>query len=209
MKKKSEETETKESKTKKTKKIDVTDKKTNKTAKDKTQPHNEKEQPEVKINFKIGETVVYPFHGIGKIIRKEKNTVNGKEVQFCVINIPSSQMNISLPTSIMKEKGIRFLMGKEELKTAISNITKITENFNMDWKMRQQTNNILIKKGDIESSIKVVASLYKRNKEKELPLQEKRIYETTLSMISEEMSLVLGVTKKDALEEIKKKLEKI
>lgn len=218
MRKKSEDSDKKDlKKTKNTKKTKETNevqsvKKTKepKTEKVKnTKKKEEKETVDLKVNFKIGDTVVYPFHGIGKITKKEKHEINGKEVQFCVINIPANQMNISLPLFAMKEKGIRFLMDKESLKNAISSISKNTDNQNMDWKMRQQTNNILVKKGDIESSIKVITSLYSRNKEKELPLQEKRIYESTLSVLSEEISLVFNITKKEAQEEILKKLEKI
>lgn len=164
-------------------------------------PATTKRSKKVKSSFKVGETIVYPFHGIGKIERIETNEINGQEIQFFVISINSTKMTISIPIENAETKGIRHLMTKDELHEALPHLGDKPESTGGDWKLRQQQNNNLVKKGDILSTIKVIVSLYSRNKEKELPIQERRLYDSSVSMLTEEISLVENI-KIDAAKEM-------
>lgn len=167
-----------------------------------------KKAKKVKSPFKIGETIVYPFHGIGKIERIEINEINGQEIQFFVISINSTKMTISIPVENAEAKGIRHLMSKDDLNASLSHLSDKPESTGGDWKLRQQQNNNLVKKGDILSTIKVIVSLYSRNKEKELPIQERRLYDSSVTMLTEEISIVLNIPLEEASEIINNALIK-
>lgn len=160
-----------------------------------------------KSTFKIGDTIVYPFHGVGVIERKEKHPIQGVMVDFFVINIKANKMTISIPIDQAEARGIRHLISKSELDEALTHLKDKPENAGVDWKVRQQTNNNLVKKGDILSTIKVIVSLHSRNKEKELPLQERRLYDSSITMLKNEMALVMGVSEDEAEALIKSTLE--
>ena len=157
-----------------------------------------KKAKKIKSSFKVGETIVYQFHGIGKIERIETNEIDGQEMQFFVISINSTKMTISIPIENAEAKGIRHLMSKDELNASLVHLGDKPESTGGDWKLRQQQNNNLVKKGDILSTIKVIVSLYSRNKEKELPIQERRLYDSSVTMLTEEISLVMNISLDEA-----------
>ena len=179
-----------------------TQKKETSVEKDESSKTTAKKKGKFKSSFKVGDTVVYPFHGIGKIEKTETHQVQGNDIDFFVINIPSNKMTIAVPIEMAEEKGIRHLISQAELDSALVHLKDKPDN-SMDWKVRQQTNNSLVKKGDILSNIKVIVSLHSRNKEKELPLQERRIYDSSVTMLKTEMSIVMKITEEEAGEIIK------
>lgn len=156
--------------------------------------------------FKVGDTVVYPFYGVGVIEKKESREAQGRTVEFFVINIQANKMNISTPIELMQEKGIRHLISKKEMDEALPHLKDKPDNVGVDWKVRQQINNDLAKKGDIMSTIKVITSLNARNKEKELPLQERRLYDSSITMLTHETALVYNITPEEAEEMIRSSL---
>ena len=58
-----------------------------------------------------------------------------------------------------------------------------------DWKIRYQNNMNKIKSGSIYSVAEVCRNLYKRAKDKELSLMERRLYESAYNLISSEIAL--------------------
>lgn len=169
-------------------------------------PLTEKEKKELQKTFAIGDTVVYPYHGIGKIERVEEHKIGDRDVSFFVIYIPTTKMSISIPFEQVKSKCIRHLISKEELESSLVHLHDKPENTNCDWKVRQQINNELVKNGDVLSTIKVIISLHSRNKDKDLPLQERRLYDSSVAMLVTEMALVYDITVKEANKRLKELL---
>lgn len=158
----------------------------------------QEELEEITNTFLIGDTIVYPFHGIGQIQKIENHKIGGKEISFFVIYLPMTKMSISIPIEQVKSKFLRHLVSKEELEDSLTHLKDKPENANSDWKVRQQVNNALVKNGDLLSTIKVIISLHARNRDKDLPLQERRLYDSSVAMLLNEMSLVLGITYEEA-----------
>ena len=161
-------------------------------------PLTNKEKEKLLKIFKIGDTVVYPYHGIGQIEKIEEHKIGDRDVSFFVIYIPSTKMSISIPLEQVESKSLRHLISKEELESSLVHLQDKPENSNCDWKARQQINNELVKHGDVLSTIKVIISLHSRNKDKDLPLQERRLYDSSVAMLVNEMALVFGISTKEA-----------
>ena len=87
-------------------------------------------------------------------------------------------------------------------KKAISSLSEKKETRGLDWKQRLLKNQELMKDGSLASIAIVVNSLYRRSKVKELPVQERKLYDNALSILVDETSSVLGI----GTEEIKKKI---
>ena len=93
---------------------------------------------DVKKGFSIGEKVVYPTHGVGIISDITEKVLNGENVEYYVISVPSLDMNILLPTANAEQLGLRRLSGKEDTKKAIRSLSERKELHGSDWKQRQQ-----------------------------------------------------------------------
>jgi CarD family transcriptional regulator len=76
-----------------------------------------------------------------------------------------------------------------------------------DWKLRYQLNLDLLKKGSIRDIATIVRSLYHRSKVKELPIQEKKLYDSAQKLLEDELSIALRKTKQEVENLIHERLE--
>ena len=164
---------------------------------------------EDKKGFSIGEKVVYPTHGVGDISDITEKLLNGESVQYYVITIPSLDMNILLPSDNAASLGLRRLSKKEDMKKAISSLSERKEVRGSDWKSRQQMQMNLLKTGTIGNVATVVNILYNRQKVRDLPIQERRLFETALTHLVDECSYVLGIDSESAKRTIFSHLERL
>ncbi|MCH3916893.1 MAG: CarD family transcriptional regulator [Spirochaetia bacterium] len=147
--------------------------------------------------FSIGEHVVYPLQGVGIIKNIEERTFRGKVIQYYVIYLDISDMTVRIPIEKSKEMGIRPIVKPAEAEAAINSITKDYKPTPVDWKARYQMNVDLLKEGSIASIAKVVQTLYHRSKIKELPVQERRLYDSALRILIDETAYSLGRDKEE------------
>lgn len=137
-------------------------------------------------DFKIGDHVVYPLQGVGIIKDIKERVVRDEKVLYYVIYLDISDMTVSIPVSKIKEIGIRGLVSASAAKKALESVSEKYEPANVDWKARYQLNVELIKEGSIGSIVKVVQGLYHRSKIKELPVQERKLYDNALRLLIDE-----------------------
>lgn len=138
--------------------------------------------------FKIGDHVVYPLQGVGVIKDIKEREVRGEKVPYYVIYLDISDMTVSIPVAKTKEIGIRGLVSASTAKKALESISEKYEPVNVDWKARYQLNVDLVKDGSISSIVKVVQGLYHRSQVKELPVQERKLYDNALRLLIDECS---------------------
>ena len=143
--------------------------------------------------FNIGDHVVYPEQGMGIIKAITEKKHNGISESYYSIYLKNTDMNILIPVKRAKDIGIRSIVSKKEATDAIMGITNKDTLNNLDWKERLHRNQELIHDGSINSIAKVVQTLYHRSKIKELPIQEKKIYESALNLLIEEASLAMSL----------------
>lgn len=143
--------------------------------------------------FKIGEHIVYPLQGVGVVKSIEQRPFNGSTLTYYHIYLKSSDMTVMVPVKKAAEIGIRPLVSASEAMKALASINaKGDAAPPSDWKDRYKMNMDLLKEGSIASFAKVVHTLYLRSKVKELPVQERRLYESALGLLIDESSLATG-----------------
>jgi len=113
-----------------------------------------------------------------------------------------------IPVEKSEELGIRGIVAKSEAQKAIDSISSKYEPMPVDWKARYQMNVDLLKEGSIASIAKVVQALYHRSKIKELPVQERKLYDSALRLLIDETAISLGKEKKDIEMIVFSRLEK-
>ena len=70
-------------------------------------------------SFIPGDFVVYPSHGVGKIIGTEKRKVEDIELELLVIRFEHERMTLRVPLSKATESGLRTLSSKVQMEEAI------------------------------------------------------------------------------------------
>ena len=143
--------------------------------------------------FNIGEHVVYPEQGMGVVKDIVQKKRNGVMESYYSIYLKNTDMNLLIPVDRARDIGIRSIVSKSEATDAIMNISNKDNSSTLDWKERLYKSQELIHNGSIGSIAKVVQTLYHRSKIKELPIQEKKIYESALNLLIEEASLAMSL----------------
>jgi len=160
------------------------------------------------VQFAIGDHVVYPLQGVGVIKRIEERTFRGAPTLYYVIYLDISDMTVMIPIDKSDEMGIRAIVDQKEAQEAIDTISSKYEPMPVDWKLRYQMNVDLLKQGSIASIAKVVQALYHRSKIKELPVQERKLYDNALRLLIDETAFSMNKDKKEIELLVFSKLEK-
>ena len=141
--------------------------------------------------FKVSQQVVYPTHGVGKITQIQKRDFNGKPTLYYIIYIEATDMTIMIPVDRARERGIREIVSSEKALAALRSMDDESEVVPTEWKMRYEMNRQHLLKGDVTDIIQVVRTLYHRSKIKELPILERKLYDTAIKLLVDELSISL------------------
>jgi CarD family transcriptional regulator len=96
-----------------------------------------------------------------------------------------------VPVNKVEGLGIRPIVAKDEALRALELISEDYDPIPSDWKLRYQMNLDLLKKGSIMDIATIVRSLYHRSKIKELPILERKLYDSALKLLEDEISYSL------------------
>ncbi len=151
--------------------------------------------------FKKGQQIVYPLQGVGLVEDIEERSFKGEMVPYYVMYFEVSDMTIRIPVSTASEQGIRAIVPKADSEKALEIISSDFEPVPTDWKLRYQMNLDLLRKGEVTDIAMVVTKLYHRSKVKELPILERKLYDSALRLLVDEISFSLG-KKKDEVEQL-------
>ena len=144
--------------------------------------------------FKVSQQIVYPIHGVGKITEIQKREFNGKPTPYYIIYIAASDMTIMIPVDKAEDRGIRAIVPKQEALDALTMIEGEAESVPPDWKMRYEMNRQHLLRGSIADIGRVVQTLYHRSKIKELPILERKLYDSAIKLLVDELSISLEKT---------------
>ncbi|MDR2393889.1 MAG: CarD family transcriptional regulator [Treponema sp.] len=157
--------------------------------------------------FQINQKVVYPSQGVGIIISIEDKEFKSVKIPYYVIYLEVSDMTIMVPVDKAEELGIRPIVMEEDAQKALDLIGEIFDPIPSDWKLRYQMNLDLLKKGSVMDIAMIVRSLYHRSKVKELPILERKLYDSALKLFVDEVAFSLSIPKEEVEKRIFARLE--
>ena len=160
-----------------------------------------------KTEYKVKQQIVYPSQGVGVITEIFEKEFNGEKSLYYKIYIEVSDMVVMVPVNHANDLGIRPIVEAQEAKKALNLLSEDFEPITSDWKLRYQMNLDLLKKGTIADIAKIVRCLYNRSKIKELPIQERKLYDSARKLLIDEISIALGKDEKEVEGMIHVKLE--
>ena len=157
--------------------------------------------------FRVNQKIVYPSQGVGKIIAINDRLFNGEMVPYYNIYIEASDMTVMARVEYAEELGIRAIVSASEAEKALNLLSDDFEPITSDWKLRYQMNLDLLKKGSINDIATIVRCLYNRSKVKELPILERKLYDSARKLLEDEISFATGKSLKEVETLIHIKLE--
>ncbi len=160
-----------------------------------------------KTNFKVNQQIVYPSQGTGRIVEIKEKLFNGVQTLYYVIYLEVSDMTIMVPVDRCEELGIRAIVSAAEVHKALDIIGESFEPITSDWKLRYQLNMDLLKKGSVQDIAMIVRSLYHRSKVKELPILERKLYDSAKKLLEDEIASALELSPKEVEQLLHEKLE--
>ena len=73
--------------------------------------------------FKVGDKVVYPHHGAGTVVKKEKREVLGEKREYLTIKILHNDMTVNVPADNAEAVGLRQVIDEEMVKKVTKALT--------------------------------------------------------------------------------------
>ncbi|MGP1587361.1 MAG: CarD family transcriptional regulator [Treponemataceae bacterium] len=164
---------------------------------------------DIQTAYKLNQKIVYPSQGVGTITEIKEKQFKGELRLYYIIFLEVSGMTIMIPVDKADELGLRAIVSAQEAEAAIEMMGQDYEPVTTDWKLRYQMNLELLKKGSITDIASIVRCLYHRSKVKELPILERKLYDSAKKLLEDEMAFSLGKTTKEIEAIIHAKLEPV
>jgi CarD family transcriptional regulator len=148
-------------------------------------------EPLPNIEFEIGDSVVYPHHGAGRVMRKEMKSVLGESREYLTIKILHNDMTVMVPTENAALAGLRRVIDEETLEKVLAVLQAECSEMPKNWNRRFKHNRDKIKTGDIYELAEVVRNLAIREAEKGLSTGEKQMFTRAKKILASELMYAL------------------
>jgi CarD family transcriptional regulator len=150
--------------------------------------------------YKVGDKVVYPHHGAGTVVKREKREVLGEKREYLTIKILHNDMTVNVPAENAERVGLRKVIDEEAVKKVVKYLTSGGTEMPKNWNRRFKHNRDKMKTGDIYELAEVVRNLALRDGEKGLSTGEKQMYVKAKKILASELMYAKTMSEDDALE---------
>ena len=145
-----------------------------------------------KTEFRPDDFVVYPAHGVGKIISIEEQEIAGLRLELFVISFEKDKMTLRVPTYKAVDIGMRGLSTPDVVTKALDTLKGKAKVKRAMWSRRAQEYEQKINSGDLLSIAEVVRDLHRADDQREQSYSERQLYEAALERLTREVAAVSG-----------------
>ena len=146
------------------------------------------------IDFAVGDSVVYPHHGAGQVVRKELKDVLGERREYLTIKILHNDMTVMVPTENAARAGLRRVIDEDTVKKVLAVLQDECSEMPKNWNRRFKHNRDKIKTGDVYELAEVVRNLAIRESKKGLSTGEKQMFTRARKILASELMYALEMT---------------
>jgi CarD family transcriptional regulator len=156
--------------------------------------------------FSVGDYIVYPKHGVGKITELETQEISGMKLELYVVRFEKERMTLRVPTNKAEVSGMRRLSSDATLKEAFTTLKGKARIKRTMWSRRAQEYEAKINSGDLVSIAEVVRDLHRGADQPEQSYSERQIYESALGRLARELAAVEDIDEEAALVKLENEL---
>ena len=143
--------------------------------------------------FRPNDFVVYPAHGVGRIISIDEQEIAGLKLEMFVISFDKDKMTLRVPIAKASSIGMRPLSSVDIVERALETLKGRARVKRAMWSRRAQEYEQKINSGDLISIAEVVRDLHRADDQREQSYSERQLYEAALERLTREVAAVNGV----------------
>jgi CarD family transcriptional regulator len=159
--------------------------------------------------FEKGDFVVYPTHGVGRVIDIEAKEIAGHKLDLFVISFEQERMMLRVPVAKAKISGLRKLSSRKIMENALVTLKGRSRVSRAMWNRRAQEYEAKINSGDPVSIAEVVRDLHRNAGQPDQSYSERQIYEAALDRLARELAAVERIDKDLATQKLNSVLQKV
>lgn len=159
--------------------------------------------------FNIGDKVVYPMHGAGRIESIEKKEILGEFHSYFVLRLCIKSLKIMIPVDNVESLGLRYVVEEEELEEMFEILSGKKTRMAESWNKRYRENLDKLKTGDVVEIAIVVRNLELRDREKSLSTGEKKMLANAKQYLASEVALIREISENEGVELIENSITSV
>jgi len=140
------------------------------------------------LQFKIGDKVVYPNHGIGVVETIQHRHIAGRDEACYTLRILSNDSTVMVPLSNLSTVGIRPVLRKRGVQNVLTFLKDARIDLVGDWKGRYQQNAEKMRSGEVEKVVEVFKSLSYLSSVKPLSYRERKMLDRARFLVISELA---------------------
>jgi CarD family transcriptional regulator len=157
-----------------------------------------------KMEFKTGDFVVYPTHGVGKVLGTETQEIAGTELDLLVINFEHDRMTLRIPVAKAQNSGLRRLSSRKQMDVALTKLKGRARVRRTMWSRRAQEYEAKINSGDPVSIAEVVRDLRRNSSQADQSYSERQMYQAALDRLAREFAAIEKIDEETAATRLEK-----
>jgi CarD family transcriptional regulator len=162
-----------------------------------------------KLSFEVNDKVVYPHHGAAVIVKKEKQPVDGKRVDYFVLEIATDALIVRVPIDRAEELGVRPVISKNQARKVFAVFKDEPQEAGSNWSRWYKVLTEKINSGDIYQVAEVVRDLTFAQQAKGISPALKRMLSKAHLILNSELRFALDVGEEEATKRINRALPKV
>ena len=143
-----------------------------------------------KSEFKIGEVVVYPKHGVGEIVKIESMEISNIKTKFYVVKMEQSKLTIRVPLDKQEEVGLRKISSKKIIDEVYNTLKLKPKIRRIMWSRRAQEYDAKIFSGEPLKIAEVVRDLFRKNSQSDQSYSERQMFQVAIERLARELAAV-------------------
>jgi CarD family transcriptional regulator len=159
------------------------------------------------ISFRAGDHVVYPTHGVGKVLGIESQEISGHTLQVITVHFEKDRMTLRVPVAKARNSGLRRLSSRKVMDTALQTLKGRSRVKRTMWSRRAQEYEAKINSGDPVSIAEVVRDLHRNADQPDQSYSERQIYQAALDRLVRELAAVEDIDEQSATQRLEQLLK--
>ena len=159
-------------------------------------------QKKVKLQYSVGDFIVYPSHGVGEITAIQTFEIAEEKLEMYNVIFDKEKMTLKIPIIKAKEIGIRKVSSRNEMKKTLEILKSKAKIRRTMWSRRAQEYEAKINSGILTELTEVVRDLFRNSNQPEQSYSERQLYESARDRLAREVAVVEKTDDIKAVEKI-------
>ncbi len=154
------------------------------------------------MTFKVGDSVVYPSQGAGRVDEIATRVILGESHEYLKISFVRGDMDVLVPLKKGQEVGLRHTISPNEVEGLLETLKQNDLELPLQWPPRYRAEQEILGVGGASALAQLIGTLAQRDLDKGLAATEREVLESARMMLASELAVVQNISLSDAQTQI-------